>query len=672
MIITTTCIYCGVGCNLDLHVRNGVVVAVTPGRKGPGEGKLCIKGWSAHEFIHHPDRLKVPLIKENGTFREATWEEALDLIASRLNEIKSKNGADSLGFFSSAKATNEDNYMMQKLARVVIGTNNVDHCARLCHASTVTGLVAAFGSGAMTNSQEDVEESDVIFITGSNTSEQHPLIARRMINAVKKCAKMIIADPREIVLSEYADIYLQHHPGSDTALLNAMMHVILTEGLHDQEFIDERTEGFMEFKEVVMRYSPEKVEEITGVHAEKIREAAHLYGSADKASIFFSMGITQHITGVDNVKCTANLALLTGNVGKPGTGVNPLRGQNNVQGACDVAALPNYLPGYQSITSSEVRAQVKEVWGVEPPMNRGLTLTEMMNSCGDGIKGIFVMGENPMLSDPDLNHVEKQLKKLDFLVVNDIFMSETAELADVVLPACSFAEKEGTFTATDRRVQRVRKAIEPIGGSMPDWWIIQEIGERLGYTRQFNEPSEIMDELAKTAPLYGGINYERLESEDLRWPCRDTGDPGTHILHQGKFSRGKGRFHSIEYRAPAETPDEEYPYILTTGRLLFHWHTGTMTRRSETLTDQVNQAFMEIHPVDADKLEIIDRETVKVASRRGEIELKAQVTPRIKPGTVFIPFHYAEAAANKLTNNALDPEAKIPEYKVCAVKIGKI
>ena len=672
MIVTTTCIYCGVGCHLDLNVRCGQVVAVTPGRTGPGEGKLCLKGWSAHEFIHHPDRLKVPLIKKNNSFREATWEEALDFTASRLKEIKDKNGPDSLGFFSSAKATNEDNYLMQKLARAVVGTNNVDHCARLCHASTITGLVAAFGSGAMTNSQEDVDESDVIFITGSNTSEQHPLIARRMINAVKRGAKMIIADPREIKLSEYADIYMQHHPGSDVALLNAMMYVILTEKLYDQEFIEERTEGFSVFKETVMRYSPEEQEHITGVPAEKVREAARLYASADKASIFFGMGITQHTTGVDNVMSIANLAMLTGNVGKPGTGVNPLRGQNNVQGACDVAALPNYLPGYQSNDNPKVRTRVKEIWGVDPPLNQGLTLTEMVDTCGDIIKGIFVMGENPMISDPDLNHVEEQLKKLNFLAVSDIFMSETAMLADVVLPACSFAEKEGTFTATDRRVQRVRKAIDPLGDSRPDWWIIQELSERLGYERRFNDPSEIMDELAKVAPLYGGVSHDRLDSEDLRWPCRNSVDPGTRILHKAMFSRGKGRFHAIEYRAPAEVPDEEYPYILTTGRLLFHWHTGTMTRRSETLKDQVNQAYMEINPVDAEALGLSDDEMVKVASRRGEIELKTQVTNRIKPRTVFISFHYAEAAANKLTNNALDPIAKIPEYKVCAVKVSKI
>jgi predicted molibdopterin-dependent oxidoreductase YjgC len=384
------------------------------------------------------------------------------------------------------------------------------------------------------------------------------------------------------------------------------------------------------------------------------------------------MGITQHTTGVDNVMSVANLAMLTGNVGRPGTGVNPLRGQNNVQGACDVAALPDYLPGYQRNNDPAVRARVKEIWGVEPPMDHGLTVTEMVNTCGDKIKGIFVMGENPMISDPDLNHVERQLKKLNFIAVSDIFMTETSILADVVLPACSFAEKEGTFTATDRRVQRVRKVIDPIGDSRPDWWIIQELAERLGYERRHKDSSGIMDELAKVAPIYGGISHARLDSEDLRWPCRDSGDPGTRILHEGLFSRGKGRFHAIGYKSPAEVPDKEYPYILTTGRLLFHWHTGTMTRRSETLTDQVNQAYMEINPVDADAQGFSDDELVKVASRRGEIEVKTQVTDRIKPGTVFISFHYAEAAVNKLTNNALDPVAKIPEYKVCAVKMTKI
>ena len=671
MIITTTCIYCGVGCHLDLHVRDGKVVSVTPGKAGPGEGKLCIKGWSAHQFIHHPDRLTKPLIRAGEGFREASWGEALDLVASNFKEIKDKHGPNSLGFFSSAKATNEDNYLMQKLARAAVGTNNVDHCARLCHASTVTGLVAAFGSGAMTNSQEDVEEADAIFIIGSNTSEQHPLIARRIIRAVKNGAKLIVADPREIPLCEYAEVYLQHRPGSDVALLNAMMNVIIEEKLHDQAFIAKRTEGFQELHETVKGYTPEKAEEVTGVPAKSIRAAARLYGRASKAALFFSMGITQHTTGVDNVKSCANLAMLTGNLGRPGTGVNPLRGQNNVQGACDMAALPNYLPGYQSPGDAETRARFKEAWGVEPPAADGLTLTEMMNLAGDKVKALFIMGENPMLSDPDLGHVEAQLGRLEFLVVSELFMSETAMLADVVLPSCSFAEKDGTFTATDRRVQLVRKAAEPLGSSRPDWWIIQELSMRLGYPMGYRSPSEIMDEVAHVTPIYGGMSYARLQGEDLRWPCRGRDDPGTRILHSTQFSRGRGRFHAVEYKPPAEEPDEKYPLILTTGRLLFHWHTGTMTRRSGTLTDQVNEAFLEISLTDAEALGVADGDTVRVSSRRGSIELKAAVTSRIKPGTVFIPFHYAEAAANRLTINALDPQAKIPEFKACAVRVEK-
>jgi formate dehydrogenase alpha subunit len=672
VIVTTTCIYCGVGCQLNLHVRDGRVVSVTPGKTGPGEGKLCIKGWSAHEFIHHPDRLTTPLIREGDRFREASWDEALNLVASKLKEIREEHGSDSLGFFSSAKATNEENYLMQKLARAAVGTNNVDHCARLCHASTVTGLVAAFGSGAMTNSQEDVEEADAVFVIGSNTSEQHPLIARRIIKAVKGGAKLIVADPREIPLCEYAEVYLQHRPGTDVALLNAMMNVIIEEGLHDEAFIEGRTEGFQELRKTVKGYTPEKSEEITGVPTESIRAAARLYGEAGKAALFFSMGITQHTTGVDNVKSCANLAMLTGNLGRPGTGVNPLRGQNNVQGACDMGALPNYLPGYQSPADVETRARFREAWGVELPAAEGLTLTEMMDLAGDRVKAVFIMGENPMLSDPDIGHVEEQLGRLEFLAVSEMFMSETAELADVVLPACSFAEKDGTFTATDRRVQLVRKAVEPLGGSRPDWWIIQELSKRLGYPVNYKSPAEIMDEVASVAPIYGGVSHVRLQAEDLRWPCRDDKSLGTRILHVERFSRGRGRFHALEYKPPAETPDEEYPLTLTTGRLLFHWHTGTMTRRSVTLTDQVNEAYVEVNPFDAEALGIEDLEKVRVSSRRGCIELKARVTPRIKPGTVFIPFHYAEAAANRLTINAIDPVAKIPEFKACAVRVERV
>jgi formate dehydrogenase alpha subunit len=493
-----------------------------------------------------------------------------------------------------------------------------------------------------------------------------------MIRAIKKGAKLIVADPRAIKLVDYASIYLPHRPGSDVALLNAMMNVIIEEGLCDKEFINTRTEGLNSLKETIASYTPESVEEVTGVPAEDIREAARMYGGAERASLFFSMGITQHTTGVDNVISTANLAMLTGNLGREGTGVNPLRGQNNVQGACDMGALPNYLPGYGNVTDDATRRKFEVSWRTALPAEDGLTLVEIVNACGEGIKAMFIMGENPLISDPDVNHVREQLGKLDFLVVSEMFMSETAEIADVVLPAASFAEKEGTFTATDRRVQRVRKAIEPLGDCRPDWWILCQISGLLGYAMEYDSPAKIMNEISSLASIYGGISYRRLEGEDLRWPCTGLDHPGTRILHQYKFSRGLGRFQSIEYRPQAEEPDSSYPYILTTGRLLFHWHTGTMTRRSETLTNQLNEAYMEINPVDAEGLGVENSEMVRVRSRRGEISLRVDVTERIKEGVVFIPFHFSEAAANVLTNPALDPQAKIPEFKVCAVQIEKI
>jgi formate dehydrogenase alpha subunit len=671
MKVTSVCPYCGVGCLLYLHVRDGRVVGVLPHPKGPGENRLCIKGWSAHEFIHHKDRLTRPLIREGAGFREASWDEALDLVASKISEAKRTHGADSVAFLASAKATNEENYLMQKLARAAVGTNNIDHCARLCHSSTVTGMSRAFGSGAMTNSQEDLEDADAFLIIGSNTSEQHPLLARRVIRAVKRGAKLIVADPRDIPLTEYATLHLQHRPGTDIALLNAMMNVIIAKGLQDDAFIKTRTEGYEALREHVQKYPPEYAEGITGVPAAKIREAAHIYGSAEKAALLFSMGITQHITGVNNVLSTANLAMLTGNIGRRGTGVNPLRGQNNVQGACDVGALPDLLPGYQRAADPEARKRLGEAWRTTLPSEPGLTLTEKVNGAGDKVRVMFIMGENPLMSDPDTNHVRKQLAKLDFLVVSELFMSETAEVADVVLPAVSFAEKDGTFTATDRRVQRLYKAIEPLGEAKPDWWILGQLSTRLGYAMEYAGPSEIMDEIASVAPIYRGVNYERLGGDGLRWPVPTKDHPGTPILHTEKFSRGLGKFHVVEHRPPAEEPDEEYPLLLTTGRVLFHWHTGTMTRRSPTLTDQVNEAFAEINERDAERLGIHFGDMIRVASRRGEITLRARVTGGIKEGVVFIPFHFSEAPANVLTNNAVDAESKIPEYKACAVRVSR-
>jgi formate dehydrogenase alpha subunit len=673
MMVPTVCIYCGTGCQLYLKVRDGKVVETVPHEAGPGEGKLCIKGWSTHEFINHPDRLTKPIIRERNTFRETGWNEALGVVADGIKKAIELYGRDSVAIISSAKCTNEENYLLQKLARATIGTNNIDHCARLCHASTITGLVSSFGSGAMTNSQEDVKDSDVIFVIGSNTSEQHPLIARRMIRAVKKGSKLIVADPRAIDLTEYAVVHLRHRPGTDVALMNAMMNVIIDEGLHDKAFIKTRTdEGFETLEETVTAYLPQHMEAVTDVPADDIRTAALLYGKAESASIFFSMGITQHTTGVDNVVSIANLAMLTGNLGRKGTGVNPLRGHNNVQGSCDMGALPDYLPGYTSVTEEATRTRFGDAWGTELPLEPGLTLMEMVDRCGDDIRAMYIMGENPLLSDPDINNVREQLGKLEFLAVSEIFLSETAEIADVVLPAASFAEKDGTFTATDRRVQRVRKAIEPVGESRSDWQIIIQLSERLGFPMEYESPREIMEEIAELTPIYRGILYPRLETGSLRWPCPDTKHPGTMILHRDKFTRGIGRFHPVEYKPPAEEPDGEYPYILTTGRLLFHLHTGTMTRRSQTLTDQINKALAEINPSDAERLKIRNGDIIKVKSRRGEIVLEALVTERIKKGVVFIPFHFAEAAANVLTNTAIDPLAKIPELKVCAVAILKV
>lgn len=677
----TTCPYCGTGCNFYLKVRNNKVISIVPYENGAGMGKLCIKGWNAHEFIHHPDRLKTPLIRDHssGEFREATWAEALDLVARKLHEIRIKYDNNALCFLSSAKCLNEENYVMQKFARAVFKTNNVDHCARLCHASTVAGLVAAFGSGAMTNSIAEIEDADTIFVIGSNTTEQHPLIGRRILTALReKDAKLIVADPRKIDLAKLATIYMAQKPGTDVALLNSMMHVILTETLHKPEFITQHIENFEGFQKEVLQdeYSPEKAEKITGVPAERIRQAARLYAQAKMATILYSMGITQHTTGVDNVMSIANLAMLCQHIGRPSTGVNPLRGQNNVQGACDLGALSNVFPGYQAVTVPENREKMEKAWGVSGlPDNVGLTVVEMINAAYEGkVKGMFIMGENPMVTDPDVNHVKKALENLEFLVVSDLFLSETAQLADVVFPACSYAEKDGTYTNTERRVLRVRKAIDPLGDSKPDWWIIGELTKRLGYDGlTYASTKEIMDEIAQITPIYGGISFDRLEEEGLQWPCPNQSHPGTPYLHKdGNFSRGKGRFHPIKFKPPAETPDEKYPFILTTGRILFQWHSGTMTRRTPTLETQAPSAYVEINTQDASRLGFISEQMVEVATRRGKIQLRARVTVHIRPGTVFIPFHFAEAAANVLTNPALDPKAKIPEYKACACRIDPV
>jgi len=528
----------------------------------------------------------------------------------------------------------------------------------------------------MTNSLAEIIDSEVLFLIGTNTTENHPVVATKMKQAVtQRGAKLIVADPREIDMTRFADIWLRHTPGTDVALINGLMHVMIEEELYDKEYVQSRTEGFEELREVVQRYTPEFVEGITGVPQDDLRKAARLYAGATRAAIFYAMGITQHITGTDNVKSLANLAMLCGNVGIASGGVNPLRGQNNVQGACDLGALPNVYTGYQQVANEEARVKFEKAWGVKKlPAHVGLTVTEMIPAAAKGdLKALYIMGENPLVSDPDLKHVEESFGKLDFLVVQDIFLTETAQRADVVLPAASFAERNGTFTNTERRVQRVRKGVEPPGQARTDWEIIADLATRMGYAMQYRSAEEIFKEITELTPSYAGISYKRLEKEGgLQWPCPTPKHPGTPYLHKDKFVRGKGLFHAIEFIPPAELPDKEYPLLLSTGRVLYHFHTGSMTRRDEGLNFRYPNGHIEIHPVDAYELGVADGERVRVASRRGEIEIPVQVTSRSPQGTVFIPFHFYEAAANRLTNPALDPIGKIPEFKVCAVKVEKL
>jgi len=544
----------------------------------------------------------------------------------------------------------------------------------------------------MTNSIPEFEtDTNCFLIMGSNTSEGHPLIASRIMKAKEtRGAKIVVIDPRDTQMARLADLYLPFRPGTDVAVLNGLMNVIISEGLEDKAYIAERTEGYEEMKAVVAAYTPERVEQISGIPADGLQAAARMYATHKPAAIIYAMGITQHTTGTDNVKSCANLAMLTGNVGVPGGGVNPLRGQNNVQGACDMGGLPNVYPGYQVVTSPDVQQKFRQAWGSTSDLKVGLTVTEMVNAVGEGaVRALYVMGENPMVADPDINHARHCLEQAEFLVVQDIFLSETAQLAHVVLPGAAFVEKDGTFTATDRRVQRVRKAVEPPGEARADWEIICDLAQRMvsGFrfqvsgepetlkpeTWQYASPADIMAEIARLTPSYGGINYARLDSLGfLQWPCPTEDHPGTPYLHKGKFSRGLGHFHAIEFKEPAELPDDEYPFTLTTGRLMFHYHTGTMTRRSPKLQQEVPEAYVELHPDDAERIGLGRKRRVRVSSRRGQIELGVRVTKRIRPGIVFIPFHFAEAAANALTNAAIDPVAKIPEYKVCAVRVEPV
>jgi formate dehydrogenase alpha subunit len=532
----------------------------------------------------------------------------------------------------------------------------------------------AFGSGAMTNSIAEIRNADCIFIIGSNTTENHPVIALEVKAAVRqKKAKLIVADPRRIELADFASVWLQQKPGTDVALINGMLHVIISRGWLNKAFVEERTEGFEALAESVKDFTPETAEKITGVPAGDIVEAARLYAQAPNSSILYAMGITQHTTGTNNVLALANLAMATGQIGKPSSGVNPLRGQNNVQGSCDMGGLPNFYTGYQRVDDEAVRQKFEKAWGISLSPRPGLTLMEMMKGIAQGkIKALFILGENPLLSDPDAGKVIEELKHLDLLVVQDIFLSETAELAHVVLPGVSFAEKDGTYTNTERRVQRIRKAIDPIGDSRPDWQILCDLSTRLGYPMTYASPKEIMDEIVSLTPSYGGMHYDRLEGLGLQWPCPTTDHPGTPILHKDRFTRGMGKFYVTPYAPAPELPDETYPFLLTTGRVLYHYHT-MISRKSKGLSEIYPEGVIEINPEDADRLGVKpDNGLVEVASRRGRVRVKAKVSDHLPPGVVFMTFHFKEAAANLLTIDTLDPVAKIPGFKVCAVNIQKV
>lgn len=694
-VIPTTCPYCGVGCQLELHLKNDYIYKVTsPFDSVVNHGNLCVKGRFGYDFIYHPQRVTTPLIRripqkpgtrtqafERSEWREVSWEEALDYVADRLVEIYRRDGSGAMAAYCCAKATNEDNYLLQKLFRSLFRTNNIDHCTRLCHAGSVVALQQAIGSSAMSNTAAEVALCDCFIVTGSNTSENHPIIALQMKAAVEKHgARLIVIDPRRIDLVDYAALWLPLKPGTNVPVFSAMAQVIIAEGLINQQFVAERTEGYEEFARSVQKFTPEFAEAVSGVPAEAIRQAARMYAQAERAAIYWGMGISQLAHGTASALALIHLAFLTGHIGRPGTGLNPLRGQNNVQGASDMGAMPFHYPGYQRVDDPINAARWEQAWQIEPGgLNRtlGLTTTEILSHAHPGgVRALYIMGENPMMSEPNLNETRRHMQQLEFLVAQDLFINESGAFADVFLPAAAWAEKDGTFTNTDRRVQRVRQAQAPRGQSRPDWQIIcdlaQRIEQRLGCSTsagwQYQHPAEILAEVGRCVPEYAGVTYPRLEKEGLQVPVWDETHPGTPFLFAESFPRGRGRFYPLEFVPPVETPDDEFPFILTTGRVLEHWHGGTMTRHS-SLDNLYPQAQAEIHPVDAEMLGIADGQPVRVASRRGEVILRAQVTEKTSPGVIFIPFHFAEAAANLLTNDALDPQAKIPEFKACAVQV---
>lgn len=676
--VRTTCPHCGTGCQLDLLVKNNTIVGAEPANGAANKNLLCVKGkFASYKFVASTDRLTKPLIKQNGEFVEASWDDALNLIATRFNEIKENHGADSLAGFSCSRSTNEDNFVFEKMVRTAFGTNNVDNCARVCHSASVHGLANTLGSGAMTNTIEDITtDVDAILLVGSNTTEAHPVIGSQIRQAIQHGTKLIVVDPRKIDLVKNSKLHLQIKGGTNVAFANGMMNVIINEGLEDQDFIRERTEGYEAMKELVASYTPEVVAEICEIDKEDLIAAARLYATVEKAPIIYCLGVTEHSSGTEGVMSMSNLAMLVGKLGRPGCGVNPLRGQNNVQGACDMGCSPFDFPGYQKVANESTIDKFEAAWQTELNRKIGLTSTQVLPAAIKGdIHGLYIFGEDPIVTDPDISHVRKALESLDFLVVQELFMTETAAYADVVLPGISFAEKDGTFTNTERRIQRIRKAVEPKGEAREDYTVFCDVATRMGYPMQYENPSAIMDEIAQLLPTFGGVNYERLEANGgrgLQWPCRSLDDPGTAIMHVGEFTRGKGLFMAIPYKPAKELPDDTYPFLMSTGRMLYHYNTRAMTGRTEGINELANHSYIEINYQNANQLGIKDGDKVKVTSRRGEIETYARVGDTVMIDSVFMTFHFPDGNVNEITNAVFDDIAIIPEYKVCAVQIEPV
>jgi formate dehydrogenase major subunit len=684
--VTTTCSYCGVGCSLDVNVKDGRVINITPSKRGSANlGHTCVKGRFAHQFAHADDRLRTPLIKDRATgkFREASWDEALDLVASKLLEIRRQHGPESVALISSSRCTNEENYLMQKLARAVIGTNSIDNCSRVCHSPSAYALGQALGTGAGTNSFQDVFESDVLMIVGANPTEAHPVFGARIKQAVLGGCKLIVLDPRNTELARLADLHLPLRPGSNVAVLNAMQHVLIAEQLIDPDFIARCSEGFEDLRKSVADCTPEWAAEIAGIEPDLIRQAARLYAGGDASQILWGLGVTEAGHGSNATFAMINLAVMTGNLGRAGTGTSPIRGQNNVQGASDVGALPNVFSDYRPVTDPTARAEHARVWGVEPPTNEGLRIPDMFDAAHEGkLKAMYILAEDVAQSDPNTHHVVGALESLEFLVVQEIFMNPTAELADVVLPGATFLEKDGTFVNSDRRIQRVRRAIEPREGTMADGDITNHIARRMGFDLGFDDgpgtrihADRVMDEIATLTPKWRGVSYARLEELGfIQWPCYDAEHPGTDIVHRdGNFLRGKARLTPTPWQPPGELPDAEYPWMLTTGRQLFHYNVGTMTRRTDLVQlHKAKHETLRLHPSDARQIGLRTGDYVEVESRRGKLTVLAEVTPASNKGTVFMTFHFPESRTNILTGEAVDEFTGCPEYKVCAVRLTKV